>query len=349
MLKKKGRRMMASEEISIFCQQIGLILSAGIPLYEGVEALCGDLTDMGWKAEFEALSRRVNATGSLARALEESGIFPRYMVEMTRIGESTGRLEQVMAGLQAHYDRESRIRTAMLNAVAYPALLMVMMAGVIGVLMVKVLPVFERTMGGLEMSAGTQTALLLGMNLGRAVLVVVALVIVAGTVLCLLLRTGLRDRVIAAMSRMVSSVEKITDNLAASRFASVMAMMLSSGYPMEAALRMVPNVMENARARARVEQIARDVQQGIAFCDAVRRCALYSPLHMRMIRTGDMAGQLEQVMDKISAIYAEYVDERLERVVSIIEPTLAVVLSVVIGAILLSVMLPVAGMISSVV
>ena len=349
MPKGDKRRVIAPEEASVFCQQIGLILSAGMPLYEGIEALSGGYKNTSEQAEFEKLSQCVDKTGSLTQAMEESGIFPRYLVEMTRVGERTGRLEQVMGGLAAHYERESRIRGAVMSAVAYPLVLMVMMACVIAVLVGKVLPIFERAMGGIELSAASGALMRLGMNTGRVVLILVGAAVVLALLCWLLLKSRWRARVSALLLKLFPPAGRLAQKLAASRFASVMSMMIASGFPLEEALEMMPSLMEDERARAQVNAIAARMKEGMPFCDAMEASALFSPLNSRMVRTGYLAGQVDQVMAKVADIYEREVDEGVGRLIAVIEPTLVAVLSIVIGAILLSVMLPMAGMISSIV
>ena len=96
-----------------------------------------------------------------------------------------------------------------------------------------------------------------------------------------------------------------------------------------------------------MQGIRRDLDNGAAFADAVSNSKLFDPLHDRMIRMGVAAGREDQVMSKIAGIYEEQVESGIAQLVAIIEPTLIALLAVVIGAVLLSVMLPMAGILSS--
>ena len=142
-------------------------------------------------------------------------------------------------------------------------------------------------------------------------------------------------------------LNKISGRLASSRTASVLSMMLSGGFPLEEALQMVPAVLSDRAAAPEIAAIRDKMGDGTSFADAVSQSRLFDPLHSRMIRMGVEAGREDQVMEKIAATYEEEVEEGIAGLVSIIEPSLVALLSIVIGAVLLSVMLPMAGIISS--
>ena len=124
-------------------------------------------------------------------------------------------------------------------------------------------------------------------------------------------------------------------------------MMLSSGFPTGEAFRLMPSILTDEEAAKKVIGIRSDLDSGAAFADAVSASKLFDGLHDRMIRIGVAAGREDQVMAKIAALYEEQGEDDIARLVSILEPTLIALLSVVIGAILLSVMLPMAGILSS--
>ena len=231
-------------ELSSFCSEIALMLGAGMPLYAGMEALEKTYEDDAHAALYRGVSETLTQTGSLRDALESAHAFPTYLVEMCGVGERTGHLEDVMRGLSVYYERESRIRQAVRSAVTYPLVLAVMMVLILLVLILKVMPVFRRVLGsmGVAMTSSGSAMMAVGTVIGWAVLVLV-LLCTAGIVACvLLLKTQRRERVLAALRRVFPPLRQLSLRLASSRAASVLAMMLSGGFPLEQALEMVPLV-----------------------------------------------------------------------------------------------------------
>ena len=343
------KRALDSAELSSFCSQVALILSAGLPLYDGMETLAETTKGSEYADLYESASKAVTETGSLYQALQRDESWPTYLVEMVGIGEQTGQLEKVMNGLADYYAREDRIRSSIIGAVTYPLVLGVMLVLIIAIMLWKVLPVFQRVLNsmGAEMSASGSALMNLGSTIGWVVLAIVAVVVLAVVVCALLMKTSAKDKVLALVRRLFPPVRSLSMKLASSRVASVLSMMLHSGFPTGEAFRLLPSVLSDGEAADKVQGIRKDLDNGAAFADAISNSKLFDGLHDRMIRMGVAAGREDQVMAKIADLYEEQVEEGIARLVSIIEPTLIVLLAIVIGAVLLSVMLPMAGILSS--
>ena len=344
--KKRG---LDSAELSSFCSQVALILSAGLPLYDGMETLAETTRGTEYAELYESASKAVTETGSLYQALQRDDRWPTYLVEMVGIGEQTGQLEKVMNGLSDYYAREDRIRTSIIGAITYPMVLGVMLVLIIAIMLWKVLPVFQRVLNsmGAEMSASGSALMSLGSTIGWVVLGLVALVVLAVLVGAVLMKTSARDSVMGLIRKFFPPMRSLSMKLASSRVASVLSMMLSSGFPTNEAFRLLPSILSDSEAADKVKGIRRDLDGGAAFADAISNSKLFDGLHDRMIRMGVAAGREDQVMAKIADLYEEQVEEGIARLVGIIEPTLIVLLAIVIGAVLLSVMLPMAGILSS--
>lgn len=337
------------DETALFCEQVALLLKSGIPLYDGVEALCQNYQATRFGGRFALLDETMKRTGSLYEAVHALDIFPPYMVEMVKVGEQAGTLEKVMQGLGVYYSREAQVRSTVRSAVTYPLLMVGLMAVVVVVLVVQVLPMFSeilRNLGG-DLSSASTARMSAGMGAGIFVLILTALILIAVLTITVLLKTGKREGVIRFLLRAFPPLRFVSDKMSAGRFASVMEMLTGSGYPMDEALKMVPAVMADALARGKVEGIAARMEGGASFADAVEEARIFEPIHGKMIRVGLLAGQIETVMERLSAQYQDEVDDAIRRLVSAIEPTLVAVLSIVIGGILLTVMLPLANLMSS--
>ena len=345
----KGKRSITSAELSSFCSQVALILSAGLPLYDGMETLAETTKGSEYADLYQAASKGVNETGSLYQALKQDDRWPSYLVEMTGIGEQTGQLESVMNGLADYYSREERIRSSVVGAITYPLVLGAMLVLIIVIMLWKVLPVFQRVLNsmGAEMTRSGAALMTLGSTIGWVVLALVGVVILGVIVCAILMRTSAREGVLRFLSRVFPPIRNLSMKLSSSRVASVLSMMLSSGFPTGEAFRLLPQVVSDAEAGERVKGIQKDLEANVGFADAMEKSKLFDGLHNRMIRMGVAAGREDQVMGKIADLYEEQVETGISQLVAIIEPTLIALLSVVIGAILLSVMLPMAGILSS--
>jgi type IV pilus assembly protein PilC len=176
-------RALSADELSVFCAQLAMILKSGIPVAEGLSIMHGDMQKTAGEAILADLNARVQAGGPLHEALDGAGCFPKYMVDMVQIGSETGRLDEVMEQLSIYYEREEQIAKSVKSAVAYPLVMIVMMILVIGVLIVRVLPIFAQVFAqlGAEMSAFSVGV----MNFGAASAGVCAVITAVAAVLVL--------------------------------------------------------------------------------------------------------------------------------------------------------------------
>ena len=341
---KKKKRIMSSEELSSFCDQIALMLSSGMTLRDGIEMLAEDeMKEKNQKVHpYTNLYKVVDETGSLYVAMKENEEdWPSYMIEMVDIGEQTGRLEDIMHSLSTYYQREGRIRSAAVSAITYPLVLGVMLVVIIGILLWRVLPVFRRVLESLGVGASGSGSVLMSIGTwaGWAVLVFIGLVVVCAIVVMILLKTKARGKTLKFLKNLFPPVRKLTEKLSASRVAGILGLMMSSGFPMENALEMAPAALSDEESVEKVRFIREEMKKDETFTDAVSKSGLFADFHNRMLKVGAASGHEPQVMDKV--------EDGLDHLISIVEPTLVALLSIVIGAILLSVMLPMAGVLSS--
>lgn len=349
--KNQNSAVLTSEELSVFCDQIALMLESGMTLKDGIDMLAEDEQKQNARVRPYALMRdTIEETGSLYIAMKErEEEWPHYMVEMVGIGEETGRLEDIMRNLSAYYLREGKIRDAASSAVTYPLVLGIMMVVIIAVLLWRVMPVFRRVLGslGVDPNGSSVRLMNIGTIAGWVVLGLIAVVIIAVVAVALLLKTKKRDSVMRFLRNLLPPVRLITHKLSSSRIAGMLGMMLSGGFPIENALDMAANALDDEQSISRVKEIQTKMGEGEPFADAIASTGLFTDFYNRILKIGSASGHEPQVMTKIAEAYEEQVEDDLARLISLIEPVLVALLSIVIGAILLSMMLPMAGVMSS--
>lgn len=347
MADSKRQNDLPPEELALFCEQIAMILKAGIPLRDAMETLRESYGQTRYGARFIRMEKDVQNSGSLHAALAAAGIFPQYMVGMVRIGEATGKLDDVMRALSTYYNWEADVERSVRNAILYPAVLVLMMAVVVAILVISVLPVFGRVFESLGADAGAGSLMSAGMIAGRVVLLLIGLCLLALIACLILARSRRRDALIDGICRIFPAVRTAREKIAAGRFAWVTHIMLESGYSLDDAMPLVAEIAEDRRSRLAIRQCGEKVKNGVPFASALEETGLFSELHIKMVQVGAAAGQLDGVMARLTEIYRAEADERIRRIVTMIEPILVAVLAVVIGGIMLSVMLPLLSILSS--
>lgn len=349
-VRQEKAKPLSSGEVSLFCSQIVLLLKAGIPLKEGVGEISENVEDENVRELIHRIQAGMEQNGSLYLALNGTGAFPKYMVNMVNIGEKAGNLENVMEALSLYYDREDKLRSCVRGALLYPFILVLMIAAVIAVLVIKVLPIFHQVFldMGSDVSDTVASVTRAGSTIGSWALAIILILAVLLFTALLLYKTEGGYRFITGFLHNFPMTRKLSGKIALARFASVLSMLLSSGYHTEEALELAPGVLNNRIVIEKVEKCRSLVASGSSFPQALTQTGVFPGIYSSMVNIGDKTGNLDTVMRRLADLYSDDANESLNRAVSVIEPVMVGVLSVIIGAILLSVMLPLMGIMSSI-
>lgn len=345
-----GSRKLLPPYLSSLCMELSLILKAGIRIGDGFDMLAADESDRFAKSVLKSVKKELDNGGSVRIAMAATNAFPAYMTDMVEIGEKTGRLEGVFSALSQYYDVRERISKSVKNAVLYPAVLLFMLLAVGTVLITWVLPIF----GDVYTRLGGRMSGLAGalMSLGRGLYDyrVAAFLIVAGIGLGALIvsRIPAAARAIrgfAAGCILGSSAEKA---IGRAGFASAMALAVSSGLDTSEAIRLAGKLISDKALSRKISACGYSVKKGRPFGEALAQAGIFTPLQARMVTIGFRTGSADTVMAEIARRCEEEAAERIESALSRIEPTLVIIMSVFVGAILISVMLPLMTIMSAI-
>lgn len=345
---RKTRKLLTAEENALFCSQISILLKAGISLHDGMKTISETYKGTRYEGCFSKIDEYVRETGSLATAVTMSGMFPDYIVKMIRIGEQTGIMEEVMDALYEYYQREVQVRRAIKNAVLYPLILVAMMAVVIGILAIRVMPIFSQVYAslGVDVSASAETVIRLSSVIGQIILAVVACLLMIVIVLFILFQTKQKDKLKTFLINLFPVAKAINKKISTARFSAVLSKLLEGGFPIEEAIALVAGIIPDQEIAGKVLESQEDIVKGVNFAEAIEKTEMYSDIHIRMLKVAGMSGSTDKTLRKVGEVYDEEVDDGIRRVVSLIEPIIVGILAIIIGAILLSVMLPLASILS---
>jgi len=338
MANKNGARPYTAQELSAFCAELALVLRTGMFLPDGMAAMAKESGD----PVVARLHTALQGGAGLAPAMRATDAFPDYMLGMVDLGEAAGKLEQVMEALGLYYEREHAVRNQIKSAVFYPMALVAIMIVVIAVLLIRVLPVFADVFADLGGAAGAVSPEIasFGEIAGYLALALAALMLV----LCIHLFARLRSASgYAALMRGLARLgftRRLAEKIAAGRFAFALSMLLESGYALDDALAKLPLVVDSDRAAAQILACREAIAQGASFSKAVEESGLFPGMYAHILGVGFRAGALERVSAKVAALYEDEIDRSIARLVGVIEPALVALLCLIIGAILLSVTLP---------
>lgn len=349
-MKKTTGKNLSSAELASFCSQISSVLKAGISAGEGIAIMLEDTSSSQEREILSAIQETLNSTGVFSLGLEDAGVFPQYMQKMVRLGEQAGRLDEVMEALAVHYERESDLAAALKSAVTYPCIMIGMMVLVVLVLITRVLPVFEQVYAQLGQSMqGISRGLLdMGQALNRYSLVLLAVLVLLALLCLYFAKTSSGRKQASAIFSRLPFTRNFSDKKASCRFASGMSLVLKSGLTPEEGMDMAGELTENSLFREKISQCKKLLEEGTPLAQALSHSGVFTGMEARLLMVGDRTGAIDDAMEKIASRCQDELDDAMGNAVSIIEPTLVAILSIVVGLILLSVMMPLMGILAGI-
>ena len=336
------------QEIANFTSQIALILHAGISPYEGILIMNDDCEDKKTKEILTIIAEHLAIGESFYEALSACQMFPSYLLNMIQIGELSGKLEEVMQSLNIHYQRLHDNNETIKSALTYPLIMIIMMLIVISVLITQVLPVFNQVFLqlGTSMTGFSKIVLDLGMFMSRYAYVFFAVFIILIILAVYFIKNRQGQKTFYRFLTHWHLTRKTALQLSLSQFTSAMSIALSSGLDVEQSLEMATTLISHPELLQRIEKAKIALAQHDLATSLVENKVI-TGMHARLLKLGNKTGHIDMIMKNIADQYDQETNERIHHLISIIEPTLVAILSIFVGLILLSVMLPLIGIMAS--
>lgn len=331
-----------AEELSTLCWQLSQLSRSGASWAESTSLLLEDNQSFRIKEALERLREPLLTGSALSPALEKAGGFPPQFLRMVEIGEVSGRLDEVLNALAEYYRREADILSTVSRAVTYPAVMSAIISLVFLVLTARVLPVFSQVFAQMGAGISPEAAAFLSYGSGgKMVAYLFSGLLLAGAAVLLIFFRGPRS--LSLFSRGAAARA-----LARGQFASSMALMLQSGLPMEEALDHTSKLLAGSLLEKAFSDCRHRLEEGVPFPKAVEDSGVLTGLQAGLLATGFRAGSPEKAMAEVAKRAREESEIRLSRILSRFEYLLVVVLCTAVALVLLSVMLPLLGVLSAI-
>ncbi len=338
----RGRRNL--NELAMTTRQLATLLNAGIPLMESLSALIEQSGNRGLEATLRDVRERVAQGASLADAL---ATHPRWFnplyVNMVRAGEASGALDTVLSRLADYIQGQNRMRNRISAALTYPAILVLIGVSVVLFLLAFVVPKILEILRQQKQDLPLPTQVLVFAQGALLSYWWAMLAGLAGAVfLFLAWRSTARGRLAwdGFVLRMPVFGE-LFKKQAVSRFAATFATLLESGLPVIEALNVVKAVVANKVLENTLEQCRQKITEGADIATPLRQSKVFPPVVSYMVAIGEESGKLEGLLRKISDAYNEEIDLAVQKVMTLIEPVMIVIMATVVAYIVLSIMLPI--------
>lgn len=337
-------------ELANFAQRLSVLIEAGIPLVRSITIIKNQSNTKHEKEMLAGLLSKIEAGETLSTALKDyPRYFPKLFVHLIKAGETGGVLDEVLAELVEYYRKRDKINKEVKSALYYPIVIVIVAVAAVFILVGFVLPNILNMLvnfGG-EIPLPTQILIFVS-NLisGYWWAILIGL-----TAVFLLLNNYLKtpkgklkkDKLILKIPVIGDLVRKVI----IARFASTMELLIKSGVNIINALPVIEEVVDNEVFADVLLETRMRVREGSTLSEPIRQSGEFPPMVVQMLKVGEESGNIEDMLNKISAYYDLEVENAIEGSISLIEPVMIIIMAVIVGGIVASIILPLFSIYSS--
>lgn len=335
---------LSTKDIAVLCRQLSSMLESGITLIKALNILYLQMDKKNMKESIKRLYESVQRGDQFSESLRKQGdVYPEIVISMVEAGEASGNLDAVVKKLAEQFEKDAKLKAKVRSAMTYPIILIVLSVAVVLILMTQVMPVF---MGMFE-SSGAElplpTQILVAMTNSLRNYWYVHVMVIAGIVILLRIfiktEKGLRKwhELQLALPIVNSTVTKI----AAVRFSRTLSSLLSSGMSLIQSLEIVTKVVGNRVVMDGLNETKEDIRRGMNLSHSLRKVSALPPMVYSMIGIGEESGTIEHMLEKCADYYDDEVENAIQKMVTMMEPLMIIIMGAVVGFIVVSMLLPI--------
>jgi type IV pilus assembly protein PilC len=337
------RRRVGSQEFLVFNQELATLLKAGMPLVQSLDILRQRVNNATFKAVLDSVYEKVKAGTSLSDAFaEHEGLFPAVYSASLMAGERSGNLDSVLRRYVAYEKVIGTVRRRTLSALIYPAILMLMMLILIGIIVLKVVPAFADFYGDFDRQLPLSTRAIIAVSnavVSNFWLILTAVVGGSAGAYLWVRHPGQRVRFHKLLLDLPWAGETIR-KFSTSQLARTLATLLGGGIPLVNAIEISVRAMSNRFLAAELEIVRQRVQEGQSFAASLLARNSFPDVAVKMVEVGEQTGALQEMLNSLADFYDEDIETEVGRFITLVEPILLVIMGIVIAVVVLALYLP---------
>ncbi|MBT9145492.1 MAG: Type II secretion system protein F [candidate division WS2 bacterium] len=343
------QRKVKTSDLIFLLRQLAFLIKSGITLNTALEITESNIKDPALKTTIRKLREETTTGASLSSSLSKAGPgFPRMVIEIIRVGEATGNLSEVIARLADFLTREEDLKTKVKQVMSYPMITLLLVGGAVTFLLVTIVPVFTRLYKSANVTLPLPTRILVALSAiisGYWWLIIPSAIIIYFLFKKIINTEKGRmvwDRILFRLPSSIGNIYRLSIFL---RISSTLETLLRSGLLLTESLLFLSRASGNKVTENAILYCREGVIQGRSISVVLRESRIFPQLFVRMIAVGEEGGNLEEMLGRMVEYFEKELDNEMKRFVTLLEPTLTLILGVIVGFVALSIYLPIFDMI----
>jgi type IV pilus assembly protein PilC len=333
-----------SKELAIFTRQFSVMIDAGLPLVQCLEILAGQQENQTFQKVLVGTRGAVESGATLSAAMRQyPKVFDALYVNMVEAGETGGILDTILQRLSTYIEKNVKLKRAVRSAMVYPVGVLTIAAGVIILLLWKVVPIFATLFAGLGVDLPLPTKIVIALsNFVGSIFGLLIVVAFAGIVIALKVWYGTQQGRYALDSLVLKLpvVGTLMRKIAVARFTRTLGTLIASGVPILEGLDITAKTAGNAVVERALQKVRKALEEGKSLTEPLKESEVFPGMVTQMISVGEQTGAMDAMLQKIADFYEEEVDAAVKDLLTALEPIMIVFLGVVVGGVVISMYLP---------
>lgn len=344
---KLGKHVGSKDRV-LFSRQLSTLINAGLPLLQSLRSVNQQTTSKALKVILNQIISDIEGGSTLSASMaKHPRVFNQVYISLIAAGETSGTLDKALDRLAIQQEKDADLISKVRGALMYPLIVVFVMIGVLGFMIVKVLPQVKSIYAGLgnaQLPLITRILLAISdftIHFWWVVLIVLAALGVSGTRWA---RTLSGKQVFDKLKMRMPPLAGLFNKMYMARFARTGSTLVASGVPLLQMLQITSDAVNNVHIQAAIVKASDKVRGGKSLADALENDPNFLPLVPNMLKIGEQSGAMEEMLSKAADYYEKEVDNEVAAISSIIEPVMMVMLGVVAFIIVAAVLLPIYGL-----
>ncbi|WP_346974887.1 type II secretion system F family protein [Clostridium perfringens] len=339
------------KDIAVFCRQFYVMLDSGLSIGKALNILIEQCEKPKLREALIGVNGELKRGETLASSMRKrKDVFPNLLTSMIDAGERSGNLDIILKRMAEYYEKETKIRGKIKSAMIYPIVLGVVAIIAITFILTFVMPTFVQMFEENNVDLPMSTKMVLGTSkmLGKYGIIIFLILVTAIILLGKYLKSEEGQYKLSSINLKIPVIKKLTQKIIVSRFTRTMGIVSSSGMSLVTSIEIVASVVGNKIAENELLKVKEKVLKGEGLGDSIMNIKIFPPMLASMVKIGEEAGSLDSILDKTADFYDDELEREIKTATALIEPSMIVLMGIIIGFLLISILTPMFKMYNSI-
>lgn len=343
-LKYNPKKKVKKLQVVLFTRQLSTMITSGLPLVQSLEILGNQIEDVNFRGIIREVKTKIEGGSRFADALRDyPQCFDELYVNLVVAGEEGGLLDNVLQRLAIYMEKAEKLKKKVKSAMIYPIAIIVVAIGVVMVLLLFVIPVFEKMFKemGAELPAPTQIVIAMSKFVSSYILYFIPVLVIVVYLFIRYYKTEGGQRKIDAIILKLPLFGTLTLKASVARITRTLSTLLTSGVAILESLLICAKVAGNKVIEDALLVARSRISEGKTMSEPLEQAGIFPPMVVQMVQVGESTGALDSMLGKIADFYDEDVDNLVTNMTAMMEPMIMVFLGVVLGGLIIAMYLPI--------